>query len=303
MPGPSLEDRIAGALLGLAAGDALGSTLEFMPAESVRSRFGTHTELVGGGPFGWRSGQGTDDTDLAAAIVRAYLGGYSLARVGEEFLAWYASGPTDVGIATGAALRHLRDHGDPRASGPAVWNDQAAGNGSLLRCLPTGLVRTDPASRRREAAEISAVTHSDPRCVDACIACCDLVARLLSGESAAAAVRAVAADESLKVGVRGALLDAAEATADEIESPSTFVLDTLRAAVWALLLDATFEDALVAAVNLGGDADSVGAVAGGLLGARDGARAIPARWLKKLEYRDRLAAAAPVLAALRGNDA
>ena len=89
---PALKDRVAGALLGLAAGDALGATVEFLSPAEIQ-RHGHHSEICGGGVFGWRVGQGTDDTELAYAIARTYVEGYSLARAADHFLAWYARGP------------------------------------------------------------------------------------------------------------------------------------------------------------------------------------------------------------------
>jgi ADP-ribosyl-[dinitrogen reductase] hydrolase len=138
-----------------------------------------------------------------------------------------------------------------------------------MRCLPTGLIRTDPRQRRQEAAAISAIIHADPRCVDACVAYCDLIALLLDEIPADHAVHNVLVDNDLHEGVRDALDQARTATLADLD-PSTFVLDTLRVAVCALLQRASFESVLVEVVNLGGDADSTGATAGGLLGARDG---------------------------------
>ena len=287
-----LSDRVAGSLLGLAVGDCLGAPLEFMSQEAIRREYGVLREIVGGGMFGWRPGEGTDDSDLTAAVLDAYLAGYSLEKVGRRFVAWLDGGPKDVGGTTGSALAHLRAHGDPTISGKAVWHEQAAGNGSLMRCLPTGLIRTDPEQRRREAAEISAITHSDRRCVDACVAYCDLVALLLNGVDATHAVEEVAAEPGLHAEVSAALSEALGARLSGLD-PSTYVIDTLRVAVCALLQPGSFEETLVEAVNLGGDADSTGATVGGLLGARDGITAIPQRWLDQLQYRDQFSEAIP----------
>ena len=158
---PALRDRVAGALLGLAAGDALGATVEFLSPAEIRRR-GRHNEICGGGVSGWRVGQGTDDTDLAYAIARTYVEGYSLARAADHFLAWHARGPRDVGGTTAASLRQLRITGCPELSGFAVASKpNNAGNGSLMRCLATGLARCDPEARRSEAADLSAITHAD----------------------------------------------------------------------------------------------------------------------------------------------
>jgi ADP-ribosyl-[dinitrogen reductase] hydrolase len=281
-----LTDRVAGSLLGVAVGDALGAPAEFKSADAVLNEYGVLREFVGGGMFCWRPGGGTDDSDMTAAVLDAYLAGYSLDKVARGFLAWIDRRPKDVGGTTAAALHELREHGNPTESGQAVWHEWAAGNGSLMRCLPTGLVRTDPEQRRRDAAEISAITHSDPRCIDACVAYCDLVALLLDGVEAAQAVETVAAGAGLHPEVLAALTEALRGPLGHL-NPSTYVVDTFRVAVAALVQPGSFEDILIRAVNLGGDADSTAATAGGLLGARDGINAIPERWLAQLEYRPR----------------
>jgi ADP-ribosyl-[dinitrogen reductase] hydrolase len=297
----TLQERIGGGLVGLAAGDALGSTLEFLTADEVRRRHGgDHRELTGGGAFGWRPGQGTDDTDLAWAVAKAYVDGYSLQRAARGMLAWYEGGPADVGTTTAAALGEYRRSHDPRRSGQlaAKQLELSAGNGSLMRALPTGLVRTDSHQRRREAAELSAVTHADPRAVDACVAYVELVAQLMEGAAPEAAVESVLADDSLRGDVRQVMADAPELAAGALDT-SGFVLATLSVAVWALLRPGSFEDVLVEVVNLGGDADTTGAVAGGLLGVNHGVAAVPERWIEALEYGPTLLAAVPRLTTLR----
>lgn len=296
-----LDARVAGGLLGLAAGDALGATLEFLPAAEVRRRHGTHRDIVGGGMFGWRPGQGTDDTDLAYAVAAAYVEGYSLHGVAAKFLAWMRGGPRDAGNTTSAALRVLARSADPRSSGQAVWHDGAAGNGALMRALATGLARPDADRRRREAAEIAAVTHADDRCLSASVAYCDLVAALLAGLTPEQAVRQVATASPLVAVVRETITTmaahAAALPATQL-APTGYVLDTLAVAVWALLQPRSLEELLIEIVNLGDDADTTGAVAGGLLGVRDGVAAIPPRWLERLEYRAALEALVPRLTAL-----
>ena len=164
MPPESLVDAIVGGLLGAAAGDALGATVEFMSPADIERRHGVHRDIVGGGAFGWRPGQGTDDTDLTWAVVSGYLnteGIDSLQAIAEEFLAWFDTDPPDVGLTTREALRHLRRDGDPTTSG--LTAEHSCGNGSLTRALPTALVRADPARRWAESAQISAVTHAHRR--------------------------------------------------------------------------------------------------------------------------------------------
>lgn len=294
----SLRDRVAGGLLGLAAGDALGATVEFCPPDTIREHHGVHHEITGGGVFGWRPGQGTDDTDLAYAVAATYAEGYSLDRLATAFCAWYAGGPRDVGGTTSAALRRLRTTGRPDLSGDAVVGPNSAGNGSLMRCLATGLVRSDPRQRRMEAVEISAVTHADRRCTQACAAYCDLVSHLVEGATPNHAVEEVLRSSPMGADVRLAVAGAGGLDVDELDTGG-YVLATLQVGVWALLQRRSFEDVLVDVVNRGGDADTTAAVAGGLLGVRDGVGALPARWLEQLEYRARLLDLVPALVAAR----
>jgi ADP-ribosyl-[dinitrogen reductase] hydrolase len=162
-------------------------------------------------------------------------------------------------------------------------------------------VRPDPERRRREAAEIAAVTHADPRCLDASVAYCDLVAALLAGCTPERAVRQVIDTSPVSTLVRETITtiaaDAASLPAERLTTTG-YVLDTLTVAVWALLQPRSLEAILVEIVNLGDDADTTGAVAGGLLGVRDGVTAVPARWLECLEYRDAMEALVAPLVAL-----
>ncbi|MDE0187656.1 MAG: ADP-ribosylglycohydrolase family protein [bacterium] len=292
-----LGDRITGGLLGVAAGDALGATLEFMSPAQIRRRHGVHREITGGGPFGWRPGQGTDDTDLTWAVLAAYLEvPFTLEKAADNMLDWYHSRPPDIGGATAEALGRLLRTGDPRTSG--ATRESSCGNGSLMRCIPTALARRDPGARRREMAEISAITHAHVQCTDSCLAYGEIVHALLEGaevHDALAAARAL----NLHPRVREAL-DIDPGLPVERLRTSGYVIHSLGCAVWAIQQDASFEEVIVALVNRGDDADTTGAIAGGLVGVLLGVDAIPARWLRELEYRDRLLAAVPRLRALRG---
>ncbi|CUU56888.1 ADP-ribosylglycohydrolase [Parafrankia irregularis] len=315
-------ERVHGALLGLAAGDALGATLEFMSPGEIRRRHGVHTEITGGGPFGWRPGQGTDDTDLTIAVARAYAGsgGYQLGAVIEHIMRWYDGRPRDIGGMTAASLRRIAAGEDPLTAGAAATaaaGGGGAGNGSLMRALATGLARVEPELCSREAAEISAVTHADPRCVQACVAYTAIVSALVDGAPVGAALRsggdavaALGADQAAGAGARAgsdvggaAEVVAALATPATIgltELPTTgYVVHSLAVAVWAIQQPAPLEELLVDVVNRGDDSDTTGAIAGGLLGARDGVGAVPPRWAERLEYATEIAHLAPALHTLR----
>lgn len=293
-------DRVMGGLLGVAAGDALGATVEFCSAERIAAEHGVHAEIVGGGMFGWRPGQGTDDTDLTAAVARAYAVGYDLDEVARGFLDWYAGRPRDIGGLTARALGWLFEHRDPRRSGAAVTSGDDAGNGSLMRAIATALARGDAATRAAEAAEISAVTHSDQRCVEACQVYVEIAAGLVDGLSVPDAL-AAAAPLARHPEVVAALRTDPERPVHTL-STSGYVIHSLAAAVWAVRQQDTLEDLVVAVVNRGDDADTTGAVVGGLLGTRDGAGAIPDRWLRRLEYRAEFTELARTLVARRSSD-
>lgn len=295
-PVPSLRDRVGGGLLGVAAGDALGATLEFMHPAQIQRKHGVHREITGGGPFRWRPGQGTDDTDLTWAVLAAYLDGpFTLEEAANNMLDWFHTGPPDIGGATAQALRHLLRTGDPRTSG--ATGESSCGNGSLMRCIPTALARPDPGVRRRELAEISAITHAHVQCTDSCLAYGEIVNALIEEadvQEALAAARAL----DLHPKVREALDIDPQLPVDRLRTTG-YVIHSLGCAVWAIQQEATFEEVLVALVNRGDDADTTGAIAGGLMGVLQGMDAIPARWRRTLEYRDRLLAAVPRLLALR----
>ncbi len=290
------ESRIVGGLLGVAAGDALGATLEFMNPSEISRRFGVHREITGGGALNWKPGEGTDDTDLTWAVLSAYLDGpYTLQRVAENMLEWLGSHPRDIGGATSRALGLLKRTGDPLGSGNT--GESSCGNGSLMRCIPTALARADHATRRQEMAEISAITHAHMRCVDSCIAYGEIVNSLLDGASVAVALssaRSLDVDEE----VTGALDIDPDLDVERLRTGG-YVIDSLACSVWAIQQAGSFEDVLVALVNRGKDADTTGAIAGGLLGVLHGADAIPSRWRTKLEYHDRLMNSVPTLLALR----
>jgi ADP-ribosylglycohydrolase/protein-tyrosine phosphatase len=284
-------DRAAGALLGLAAGDALGAGYEFTtPAP------GSAIGMVGGGACGWEPGEWTDDTAQAVAIADVTATGtIDLDAIGRGFLAWFAAGPKDVGISTGAVLRAAG--GDPTrlreaAAGYVAAHPRGgAGNGSLMRTAPVALACLgDDEAIRRWATEVSLLTHGDPLAAEACVLWCTAIDR---------AVREARLD-----GVRDGLallpadrrafwaekLEEAESAPPSTFRPNGFVVTALQAAHAAIVQTPIpqdeparhLQDALVAAVRIGHDTDTVAAIAGQVLGARWGSTAVPWRWRRLL---------------------
>ncbi|KAH7082457.1 ADP-ribosylglycohydrolase family protein [Paraphoma chrysanthemicola] len=318
-PNDQRTSRILGALLGVHTGDSLGATLEFSPWSDIIREYPTGLrEIIGGGPFNWRAGHATDDTDLTRAVLLAYRDysehsatgskrAFNIAKCAAEYsLKWYegdwpgrkkGSRPEDIGNATRVGIQEFRRTKNPAKCGAGQGS---AGNGSLMRCIPTGLFGS-PETRRDESLAISAFTHNDTRCTVACAAYNEIVAALVEGKDVKEAVRLgkeVARELGLGLGGRqvveaieegeGIQLAIAASLGPHSEfgvSASGYVLASLKLAIAAVLDSRSFEDVLVDVVRIGGDTDTNGAIAGGLLGARDGVEEIPERWLRKLQFR------------------
>ncbi len=289
-------DRARGAFLGLAVGDALGTTIEFRP----RDTYPRQTEMTGGGPFSLQPGQWTDDTSMAVALADGLIacGGLDPQDVMQRFTRWWKEGaysPTgtcfDIGNATRAALARFGHTGDPFAGST---DEGTAGNGSLMRLAPVVLhALHDAAAVRRLAAEQGRLTHGAPQAVEGCVLFADLLRRAILGEGRDTLLAPAAWDghAAVAAAASGAWR---ERSRQEVRS-SGYVIHTLEAALWAVHRTESFEDAVVLAVNLGDDADTVGAVTGQLAGALYGYDAIPQRWLAPLAWRPRLLGMADAL--------
>ena len=295
-----MESRIAGAIFGVAAGDAIGSSIEFKSKSEVLKLFPKGVrEVVGGGSFDWRPGEGTDDTDLTAAVLRAYINRGSkplLKTVADNFVEWFDAGPKDFGGTTASGIIKYKKTGDPKKSGLA--SEDSAANGSLMRCIATGIVRTDGRTRRRESVEISSITHAERRATESCLIYNDLVDCLISGMPSIDAVAWVINNSPVSPDVKAVVASAGNTPIAHLD-PSGYVLGSLGIGVWALAQDGSMEDIMAKAFSLGGDADTYGAIMGGLLGASMGISAMPSRWIKKLEYANEFATMVPKLTSLR----
>ncbi len=245
-----------------------------------------------GGP--WQAGEWTDDTALAMCVAAAYgepSDGFSLGAAALAMLRWYESGPKDIGNQTRLALRLLQDGCGLDEVGKEVkrLNPMGAGNGSLMRAAPTGLVRhpQDP-TLVEESIKLSALTHPDERCTAACATFNVALATLVQeGNDPMAALQAAA---EAAAGLNEEVAELVQAVIEHRppryqQMPIGYVLLCLERALLALRDANSFEQGLVDVVNQGGDADTNAAVAGALLGARFGYRQIPERWLDALRDR------------------
>jgi ADP-ribosyl-[dinitrogen reductase] hydrolase len=291
----SAAERYRGALLGLAAGDALGTTLEFTRPGS----FAPISDIVGGGPFGLAPGQWTDDTSMALCLAASLVerGDFDLHDQITRYVRWWQTGYMsstgrcfDIGNATRAALARFLETGEPRAGSS---DPGSAGNGSIMRLAPAPLAyAADPQQAIGLAAESSRATHQAEAAVDAC----RYLAGLLVG-----AVRGASKDELLAPrysplpGLWEAqplhpAIDAIAAGSFWAKEPhairgSGYVVDSLEAALWAFQRSSNFREGCLLAVNLGDDADTTGAVYGQLAGAFYGEAAIPQQWRERLAER------------------
>ena len=281
---PDALGRARGALLGLAVGDAVGTTVEFMP----RGSFPPVTDMVGGGPFGLEAGQWTDDTPMALCLAESLLAdpGLSARDLMGRFDRWEAEGHNsstgrcfDVGHTTLAAISRYRRTGDPLAGDPSP---RAAGNGSIMRLAPVA-VRwwRDPDTAEAVARRQGLTTHAAPEAVDACA----LLARMLAGAIGGGGREAVLApgvDPGWRPSIRAIAAGGWRGKAEAEVRSTGYVVHTLEAAVWAFAGTASFEEAVPRAVDLGDDADTVGAVAGQIAGAVYGLGGVPERWAGRL---------------------
>lgn len=313
-----LAERIRGALLGLACGDALGAPAEFKIRAEIQARWGQLTEMVGGGP--WAPGEWTDDTGMALCLAEGILTQPEdpVKEVGARFLEWRKTAK-DVGSTISAALSSYRGDWAEAARGtPHARQGRAAGNGSLMRTLPVALAYPQRERMLDQSARLSAMTHWDPQAEVCCAIYCLWIEGLLRGKEMREGWRdaLTLARRAAEKGQRSAdtpgpeplpadfwsRLERVETLQYEQLQPSGYagyVVDCLEAAVWCCLHGQSLEEALVLAVNLAGEADTIAAVAGGALGAYWGSSALPGRWLKRLHERERLEQVAEELSDLR----
>ncbi|MBS1182974.1 MAG: ADP-ribosyl-(dinitrogen reductase) hydrolase [Proteobacteria bacterium] len=273
MTGLLVDDRALASFLGVAIGDALGATVEFMTPREIAAEHGVLRDIVGGGWLRLKPGAVTDDTAMTMALGKSLVrkGDLDLADVCEEFAAWLRSGPPDVGNTCRRGIRRYIQRG--LVTGPMHEGD--AGNGAAMRLLPVAIANhRDAARARRWAVDQAHITHNHPLSDAACETLADMLVALLSGDGKAAA-REIA-DR----------LVSRYPTFRFVPYPgisSAYVVDTLQTAFDSYVSTASFEDCLIRAVNHGGDADTTGAIAGALAGATYGINAIPKRWLKALD--------------------
>ena len=273
-------------MIGSAVGDALGAPFEFGPAGKYSERFpqpviGGVGEMTGGGGFGWAPAEFTDDTQMAIVQAESVLdrGGVDGGDLFERFRTWAASA-RDVGVQTASVLRSGRPW-DRAADEHFRRNpNSGAGNGALMRATPTAVhfAGGSPEETVAAARATSAVTHGDPAAGWGTALYHLMIRAALDGDDAFAALDdglAQLPDDQSRYRDDAGARRGRPAAGD---LPNGTVWTCLAQAVWAVRSHDSFADAVVAAIDLGGDTDTVAAVTGGLAGAIHGIQAIPSRW-------------------------
>jgi ADP-ribosyl-[dinitrogen reductase] hydrolase len=273
---PNLEDvrdRARGAFLGLALGDALGATVEFLRPGEIRAAQGVHREIVGGGWLKLRPGAVTDDTQMSIWMGRAIAngGGWDPQRSAVHLAAWLRTGPADVGNTVRRGLRRFVVEGTLQGE-PSPGD---AGNGAAMRMLPVSLVTlADHEAMRRAAVEQGRLTHHHPLSDAACVHLGDLLHLACLGLGMPRLRRA--SDTFVRA------LPEFAFSPHRGESGG-YVVETLATVLHHLYASRSFEETLVGVVNRGGDADTTGAIAGAIAGAYHGPGDLPRRWLRRLD--------------------
>ncbi|MEO8644042.1 ADP-ribosylglycohydrolase family protein [Pseudomonas sp.] len=293
----SLTERYRGALLGLACGDAVGTSVEFQP----RGSFNPLTDMVGGGPFNLKPGQWTDDTSMTLCLAESLLSknGFEAADQMGRYLNWWQWGYLsstgecfDIGMTVRDALTRYQETGESFAGST---DPRTAGNGSLMRLVPVVLYYFPDRDRILAfSANSSRTTHAAPEAIECCQLLAELIHRALQGASKAE-VLSLSETTCLEPKV------AAIARGDYFGKPerdihgSGYCVASLEAALWCFHQTDSFEAAILKAANLGDDADTTAAIVGQLAGAHYGVQAIPGGWLQKLHWRYDIEATADAL--------
>ena len=289
------KDKVRGAFIGLATGDALGTTLEFKPPGT----FEPIRDMVGGGPFDLQAGEWTDDTSMALCMADSLLEckGMNLADQLKRYTRWWVEGYNsvtghcfDIGNTVRTALNN---YGCNNTIYAGADHPMSAGNGSIMRLAPVALYyrKWDIEEALLQCEESSRTTHQAPECLIACRLLGYLIIKAILHEGDQVSLLQLAAKEWDRIDLDGiapkiqeiAMGSYSEKVPPEIKG-SGYVVQSLEAALWAFVNTETFADGALNAVNLGDDADTTGAVYGQLAGAYYGYQAIPSHWRDKLAW-------------------
>lgn len=273
----SVENKAVAAYLGLAVGDALGATVEFMSPKQIKSRIGVHDMITGGGWLGLQPGQVTDDTTMSLALGKSILktGSVDAVAAAKSFSDWFADDPVDIGNTVKRGITHYRYAGTPYV--PKRTCD--AGNGACMRTLPVALATfgmKDEHCICMASREQAHVTHNNPLSDAATECVIQIIQAAMNGFE----------KPQIEEGPVEKLLNRHSEfnyLGKRREKPTGYIVETMQAVLQAFFATETFEDCLVDVVNRGGDADTTGAIAGMIAGSYYGLDEIPSHWLEQLD--------------------
>ena len=250
------RNKIAGAIYGFAIGDAMGATTEFMSEKQIKKTFGKVTDIIGGGWLNLKAGEVTDDTQMTMCVMNALMRtlneddplGYAfMMECRKEFIKWYKSGPKDVGGQCSRAINYMMN-----AHHIGMYREnEALGNGSLMRAMPCAILDKELLNELQ-----GRMTHNNSKCTRVIQDYSRMIQDYIGG--------------NLYTYKTKGLLE-----------PSGYFWNTFNNSVYWSNKD-TFEEAILGAVNHGGDADTIAAITGSLAGAKFGFDKIPSRWIEQL---------------------
>ncbi|MEG3219930.1 ADP-ribosylglycohydrolase family protein [Vibrio gigantis] len=309
-------NRAQGALVGLALGDALGTTLEFIPKHAVNPI----SDICGGGPFNLEAGQWTDDTSMALCLADSLLecSKHNAKDQVERYLEWRSNGYNavnghcfDIGFTISSALNTYLRTGDPESGGT---ESNSTGNGSIMRLAPIAIFYAQSKGYTEHdvqhySAQSSLITHREPRCVEAC----KILGHLLSQAMLGFQTKTSLIENLIEAFIQTKPSEATQTLLNAISiavDPNTsrdhifgrgYVVDSLQAAIWCFLQSDSFEQGALLAANIGDDADTTCAVYGQIAGAYYGYDSLPKKWLSKLAWQKKIRDKATELALYQPN--
>ena len=250
-----LVDKIAGSVFGFAVGDAMGATTEFMTEKQIERTYGKVTNIIGKGWLDLNPGEVTDDTEMTMCVMDALMRYPDnqeefLKACGDNFIEWFKSGPKDIGSQCLKGIKWIA------LGGKVPWDRNALGNGSLMRAMPCALL-----NKEKFNVTQGSLTHYNRDCSSFIQIYTNLIQVYLSDKPNAKSI------------VR----------AERLLNPSGHVKNTLNNSIYWTENSETFRDAIIGAVNHGGDADTIAAITGSLAGAKFGLNEIPGRWINQLD--------------------
>lgn len=269
-----MRDKFKGALIGLAVGDALGATTEFMTKEEVKDQYVYLSEIIGGGWLDLKAGEVTDDTEMTLCVARGILQNYEnpIDKIGEEFIAWFKSDPKDIGVTTINTLSKYKGNWFEAAKLTHKKVGQSAGNGSLMRCLPIALAYDDKKLMNELTIKQSNMTHYDKKAAEACLIYNNIAMRIINGFNLNNAIEL----EIMNTRYKNVLTKKLKTL------PNGYVVNTFSWVLQTLYTTNNFPDVIETLANLGEDSDTTSAIAGGIAGLYYGYDSIDNKYKNKI---------------------